>query len=197
MSRRRVLLVAALLGLSTELVGQEPDTAATAGLPPADTVLRMGPTPAGAFLRSLLIPGWGQGAVGSYWRGGVYFGGHVANTFMLVKTRGRLQEIRRVGARREGMVRDSVLTADPQAPPDSLAAAVERDLVVRRALALERSREQQQEDWLVWSAFWLLANAVDAYVAAQLADFPADVLVRPTTTGTLQVGIGIPAGRRR
>ncbi|MGH7555350.1 MAG: hypothetical protein ACREMQ_20295, partial [Longimicrobiales bacterium] len=32
-----------------------------------------GPSPRGAFLRSLLIPGWGQASVGSYTRGGIFF----------------------------------------------------------------------------------------------------------------------------
>lgn len=198
---RRIVVFAGLLVLSaSSALAQQPDTA---GAPrpaaaTADTVLVPGgPTPAGAFLRSALVPGWGQGAVGSYWRGGIYFGGHLANVFMLLKTRGKLEEVRGREARRERMLRDSLLAENPELPSDSVALAIENDLVIGHAQGLQRSREQQQEDWLVWGAFWLLANAVDAYVAAQLADFPGDLILRPATAGTLELGVSLRPGGRK
>lgn len=197
---RRHLLRAALLLVLTApgAAAQVADTVPTQRRPvPADTfVAREGPTPAGAFLRSLLVPGWGQGAVDSYWRGGIYFGGHVGNVFALLKTRAKLEEVRSREDRREAFVRDSILEEDPDTPEEDIADALEADPILEHAAGLRSTRGQQQEDWLVWSAFWVLANAVDAYVAAQLADFPGDLIVRPATAGTLELGVALPMGRR-
>lgn len=177
-----------------------PRAAGAQQAPAPDTLLvPAGPTPAGAMVRSVILPGWGQAAVGSPLRGGVYFLGHTVNVFMLLKTRARLGEIRSIAGRREGVLRDSVATANPDLSPEELAAlqaeATEDDAPLEGFRALEDSREQQREDWLVWGGFWLLAGAVDAYVAAQLSDFPADVIVRPGSRGALELGLSIGAPR--
>ena len=53
----------------------------------------------------------------------------------------------------------------------------------REAPRLVESREEQREDWITLSVFWLLASGADAYVAAQLADFDEHVGVSPTPGG--------------
>lgn len=197
--KSRLLIAPVLLAFAGPASGQQADTAASPPVqaPATDTVLvPRGPTPAGAFLRSVLIPGWGQGTVGSYWRGGIYFGGHIGNVFMLLKTRASLEEIRGREVRREAFVRDSLMEDDPEITAEEIAAAVEGDAVRAHAASLRGSREQQQEDWLVFGGFWLLANAVDAYVAAQLVDFPGDLIIRPRADRRLELGVAIPAGGR-
>jgi len=44
------------------------------------------PSPGGAFLRSVLVPGWGQAASGSYGRAAFYFLAQAGNVWMAYKT---------------------------------------------------------------------------------------------------------------
>ena len=56
-------------------------------------------TPVGALVRSLVLPGWGQTAVGRPARGAVYFVAEAASLFMVFKTQAKLDAARRgVGA---------------------------------------------------------------------------------------------------
>lgn len=205
MTRRRLAGRAGILLLlvhPASATAQQADTTVTPvvqppPLAPDTLIVPRGPSPGGAFLRSLVVPGWGQGAVGSYVRGGIYFGGHLGNTFMLLKTRSRLSDVRQRVDRRAAFVTQQILLERPGliAFPDSLAARVAADERVSELRGLESAREQQQEDWLVWSGFWLLANAVDAYVAAQLADFPAEVLAEPLEDRGVKLQVRVPVGR--
>ena len=54
------------------------------------------------------------------------------------------------------------------------------------------AREQQREDWIAWSLFWLLASGVDAFVNAHLADFPAAIELEPAQDRSLSVSLQIP-----
>lgn len=121
-TRSRHLLVLALLlpGLlvcTGDLRSQEPvvtdsvqaeegapvDSVAQAPIPPVEPTAvggdSIGPPikPMGAFLRSLLVPGWGQASVDQPVRGAFYFTMAAASWWMLFKTDSKLNAAERVG----------------------------------------------------------------------------------------------------
>lgn len=170
-----LLLAGALLltasALTTPLVAQQESAP-----PGGDPV-----SPRGAFVRSLIVPGWGHAATGSYTRGGFYFLAQAGTAWMLVKTASRrsaARELRDVHAD----VAEARLTAQGL-PPDSVQALVERDPAVEDAEALLASRSQQFEDWAAVGIFTILIGAADAYVAGHLQDFPAPLSIRALPAG--------------
>jgi hypothetical protein len=60
-------------------------------------------------------------------------------------------------------------------PTDSLDARIDADPSVRSIRGLVSAREEQREDWIALGLFWVLISGIDAYVTAQLADFPASI----------------------
>ncbi len=54
-------------------------------------------SPLGAFGRSLVLPGWGQAAVGRPGRGAFYFGMEAVSMFMVFKTQAKLEAARAGG----------------------------------------------------------------------------------------------------
>lgn len=166
---------------------------------------RTGPSPAGSFVRSLLVPGWGQAAVGAHFRGGVYFATQTGSWYMLLKTTARLAEARDVAAQRVEARRADLFAraatdttlARRLGDPDTLAAEIAADSSVALARRLIDSREEQREDWIAWTVFWTLVSAADAYVSAHLADFPAELAVEPRGGGGLDLGVRVPLRRRR
>jgi hypothetical protein len=161
-------------------------------------------TPGGAFLRSVILPGWGQSHFEAYTRGGVYFSGWVGNSFMNFKNQVKLQEARNRLDLRTGQIRRTLIAAAPN--PDSMRAVLDTTNVLEQAVQgddlgghlrdLVRSREQQREDWIAWSLFWLLASGIDAFVTAHLADFPATIEMEPRAAGGLSVSLHVPWPRR-
>jgi hypothetical protein len=168
-------------------------------------------TPRGAFIRSLVIPGWGQAMFDANVRGGVYFSGWAGNWFMNFKNHVRLKEARNRLDLRTEQIRDSLISSPPGPDlppnPDSMRAVldttnllqttVRADGVGSNLQALVSSRRQQREDWIAWSLFWLLAGGIDAYVTAHLADFPAVIDVEPHTDGSVSLRVDVPLPRRR
>jgi hypothetical protein len=168
-------------------------------------------TPRGAFIRSLVIPGWGQAMFDANVRGGVYFSGWAGNWFMNFKNHVRLEEARNRLDLRTEQIRDSLIYSPPGPDlppnPDSMRAVldttnllqttVRADGVGSNLQALVSSRRQQREDWIAWSLFWLLAGGIDAYVTAHLADFPAVIDVEPHTDGSVSLRVDVPLPRRR
>lgn len=205
------------------LHGQDPDTVIThvdsvivapeavAGVGTAVEEVQLPMTPRAAFIRSLVIPGWGQSAFGAYTRGGIYFAGWTGNWFMNVKNHVRLNEARNRLDLRTTQVRDSLIHSPPapDAPPnpDSMRAVldttnllettVRADAIGADLQGLVSSREQQREDWIAWSLFWILASGIDAYVTAHLADFPATIDVEPNLDRSVSVRVDVPWPRRR
>lgn len=189
-----------------------PDTAAVQVPAPAraDSVPETArlPSPAGAMVRSFLVPGWGQSTYGAYVRGGVFFAAQSGSWFMLVKTLARLGEARDVERRivestRERLTRGFLVDSANRdfwaQNPDSLASmvesALEEDEAVRGIRSLVDSREQQREDWIALVIFFTLASGIDAFVNAHLSDFPADVRMTPRPRGGLEVGVHLPLSR--
>ncbi|MEJ2503469.1 MAG: DUF5683 domain-containing protein [Gemmatimonadota bacterium] len=156
-----------------------------------------------AFIRSMVLPGWGQAAFGSYLRGGVFFTGWAANGFMIFRTQVRLNEARGLYDRRVDDLVDRIVasSAKPirtrallESTPALLADSIRSDQETGGAndmRKLVRAREQQREDWIAWSIFWVLASGVDGYVTAHLSDFPAAIEVRPGRQGGGAVSLGV------
>jgi len=178
--------------------GQVPDTLPPP--PPAERVQEQDPdtipvwegiTPRGAFVRSMLVPGWGHAEVGSYVRGGFYFAAQSTTLFMLLKSQSRL-----VLARERLDLMESVAGARLQASgitdPIALEDAVGRDPRVEDLRALEVARGEQRQDWLALGIFLVFLGGADAFVAAHLADFPVAVEITPTPEGGLELGFSLP-----
>jgi hypothetical protein len=174
-------------------------------------------SPRTAFLRSLLVPGWGQASVGSYGRGAVFFAIQGSSTYMLFKTLAKLGQSRRVEDRVVGIVTDSLnfviardtaedaCTADPVLceaarrlgrDPTAFETEVAADTAVSRIRNLVETREDQKQDWITYLLFFTMMSGVDAYVNRHLQDFPVDVLTTARPDGRYSVGVRLPLGGR-
>lgn len=129
----------------------------------------------GAFIRSLVLPGWGQAYVGAPGRGAIYFAMEAGSAWMAYKSYQQLSEAR-----------------DAQAWLREVGRLAEDE-----TLDVVESREAQLEDWLAISIFLLLFSGADAYVTAQLADFDEHVGVRPVVDGGARLELSVPLGPRR
>lgn len=214
---RVLAAVCATLVLAAPLAAQEP------ARPPADTTRALpdtfpqvlplpqapdsvpGPGPAGAMLRSIILPGWGQASYQAYFRGAVYYAGWAGAWFMNLKNYAKLDEIRQMRTIRRSMVLDSlqVVAATDTALANQLANPIQRDQLIGQdsiendMRLVENSRKQQRQDWIALTIFWTLASGVDAFVTAHLADFPAVITTEPGTHGGVAFRIEVPLGRRR
>ena len=138
--------------------------------PQADSLQRI--SPRGAFLRSLVLPGWGQSELGLPGRGGIYFTLEAGSLWMYFKSGQKLEEARGV----ERIARETgEIGPDDQHP-------------------LVRDRANQKEDWLTLSIFWLFFSGADAFVAAHLQDFDVHVNAVPRPGGALEVSATVPLG---
>lgn len=211
MIRRRLLAVLLPLALAAPVTGQVDTTAATVdsvivtpeadlAVVEGDTVRLMPITPRTAFIRSMVLPGWGQAAFDSYVRGGIFFAGWVGNWYMIIRNYIRLADARdRLGERREVVV-DSVFAAGkgPLLLRDiNLEQTLEADFLFDDLGQLVRAREQQREDWIAWQIFWILASGVDGYVTAHLHDFPASIDMEPAEDGRVSLRVEVPLPVRR
>ena len=143
----------------------------TSVLPPVEKVAPTGApiSPGRAFLQSLLIPGRGQITLGKR---------NASRFYMAVEALGIGMTIQSVSALREAkrIARDSTpleFTVDP-ATGDSTAT-----VWVASRFPPERinARRTHVEDWVALIIFNHLLSAADAYVAANLWDFPGKVSV--------------------
>ena len=168
-------LAAAALVLAAPLAAQNPPSPArpdTARPAPADTAagadtgaarqvngdsIRPRPpiTPGGAFLRSLILPGWGQSRLGRNVTGGLFLLWEGVCETMVWKTVWQLDYAR---ARNKFVA----------------------------------SHTQEREDWIVLLVFNHLLAGAEAYVSANLYDFPPALKIRRLPDGATGVGIEIP-----
>ena len=132
-------------------------------------------SPLGAFVRSLVLPGWGQAWVGAPGRGAVYFALESGSLWMVYRTQQKLSEAR---------TGQELLRGAGVLGPQQNSSLVE-------------AREQQFEDWLTLSIFLLFFSGADAFVSAYLADFDERVTVAPTASGAMEMRIHLPVGRGR
>lgn len=165
--------------------------------PVQDTAPSPPASPGGAFLRSLLVPGWGQATVGSYTRAGFYFATSSATVWMLFKTGRALGEAEAARSLVEDEVAERLRREG--VPPDSIPLRVEENPAVQERQELVDSRSQQLEDWAAFGVFWLLLNAADAFVAAHLWDFPDPVEIEwapVSPAGRSELRLRVPLGAR-
>jgi hypothetical protein len=172
---------------------------------PADTIPSEAPSPRAAFIRAMVVPGWGHFGIGEHRRGAVYFGLQATSWAMLLKTINRLEAARDAASILEGAGRDSLFAA--MAADTALARELEDplrfDLVLatypglRDARNLAGARRRHRQDWIVYTTFFTFAAAVDAYVTAHLKDFPQGITVAPSADGGVRLGLQLPLGTRR
>lgn len=112
-------------------------------------------TPGGAFLRSLILPGWGQARLGRNVTGGLFL-------------------------MWEGVCATMVWKAEWQ-----LDYARARNKFVA-------SHTQEREDWIVLLVFNHLLAGAEAYVSANLYDFPASLKARSLPGGRTGIGVEVP-----
>jgi hypothetical protein len=200
LSRNLLWLAVLLLAApASELAAQQ-----QRGVEPADTAdIAGGPSPRGAFVRSLVLPGWGQLYVGTPRRAAVFIGLQTTSYAMLAHSMRRLDDIRTDERRRVGVARDSILllaeqdTALARRIEDTLEfdALVAADPAVASARDLERARRRHRQDWITYTIVFTMASAIDAYVSAHLSGFPGTITAEPRPDGAA-VRISVPAGRR-
>jgi hypothetical protein len=159
-----------------------------------------GVTPRGAFIRSLLVPGWGHAAAGAHGRAAFYVAAQGSTYWMLAKSL-----IRRRNAVRFRDAEFDLVTAELRgsgmADPDSIRLEAEGDARVERWDELVEIRGDQVEDWLALGIFLALLGATDALVAAHMADFPEPLTIRVTPAAGpgrgWGLGLSLPFDRRR
>ena len=186
------LLCALSLALGpTATSGQEVPEAAA----PDSTVLFPTASPTGAFLRAVLVPGWGHASIGSHARGGFYFALEATTVYGTLRTRKRLSQVVERVEFREGVLRED-LAAQGITDPVEIDAALDDDETLEDLRALEESRRQQREDWLALGIFLLLLSGADAYVSAHLGNFPAPIEMQaaPVGDGRIELGFRIRWG---
>jgi hypothetical protein len=182
-----VLLLAAPLGAQEVPPPQATDTVRAA---PA------GPSPRGAFLRAVAFPGWGHASIGAYHRGAFYFVLQGASSWMLLRTRHRFSEAGARLAWRSEVVRAD-LTASGTTDEGEILKALDADAGLKDLRDLQEARRQQREDWTSVTLFLMLLSGVDAYVSAQLRNFPAPLTLeaQPVGSGRLELSVGISLPR--
>jgi hypothetical protein len=196
-----VLTMAAAAAPSAAQQVTQPDTLSpvTAPIPPE------GLLPRTAFIRALIVPGWGHFSMGENRRGAVYLGLQATSWAMLVKTMHGLGEARDAEAALTTLSADSLRRA--MAADTALARRLENPQAYDEALltwpglqdarSLARSRQRHRQDWIVYTLVTTFAAAVDAYVTAHLADFPAEITATRNHDSGVSVGVRLPAGRSR
>ena len=147
----------------------------------------------GAFLRSVLIPGWGQATVGSPDRGAFYFGVESMSLWMILKTSKALGSARDIVALRRAEAEARVIS-EGTVDPVEIVNLVDEDEAVQDAEELVDIRSQQREDWLAVGIFFLFLGGADAFVAAHLADFPEplEAAIRPLPNMGVELAFSLP-----
>ena len=137
-------------------------------------------TPRGAFLRSLLVPGWGQAKLDRGTAGAVFVLTETLAAVMIVKSKRQLDRAK--DARGDSLFVGYELAGDGTPILDDGGNPVlifEPNPLVGRI----RSRRQQLEDWIAILAFNHLFAGADAFVAGHLGDIPRRLSMRPTVDG--------------
>lgn len=143
-------------------------------------------SPGGAFLQSLLIPSRGQITLGKRSAAGFYIAVEALGIGMTIKSMAALREAKRgVGDSIPVEFEVDSITGD------SIPTAWEPGRFTPERV---NARRTHVEDWVALIIFNHLLSAADAYVAANLWDFPASVSVkaRPAPAHARTDGRGPP-----
>ncbi len=174
------------------------DTAAEDTLGP-----RLRIRPRTAFFRSLVLPGWGEASAGNYVRGAVFFALAATSDAMLGVTLKRLSTAESAWKSSIAdtvalVLKDSTLMAGPDSILRTNPAFwhAQHDTTIS-GFSLVKSRRRQREDRIFQALFVTLIGGVDAFINAQLSDFPAGVGVEPKEGGgyRIRVDLALPARR--
>ena len=200
---RRTLVSAcavwALAGVSPA-AGQEPTPSPLSGatMAASDSVQAVagGVTPGGAFLRAVLLPGWGHASIGSYHRGAFYFVVEGATAWTLLKTRRRYSEAEDRVRFQEALLR-SDLEAQGVTDEAEILEALDADPTLEDLRNLQEARRQQREDWTAVGIFLLFLSGADAFVSAHLKDFPVplELNAQPVGNGRMELSVGFSLPR--
>jgi hypothetical protein len=147
-------------------------------------------SPGGAFLRAVIVPGWGHASIGSYNRGSFYFAAQAASMYTLLRTRSRISEAQgRVEFREDFLRQQMVANGETDLAVIESTLGVDADLSDVRELL--DARLEQQEDLVALSLFLIFISGADAYVSAHLARFPAplEIDASPAASGGIQVAL--------
>jgi len=184
----RLLLMTALVVVLSPRGGS-----AQQGTPTPDPAPSGPVTPAGAFARSMVLPGWGHVAAGAPSRGAFYLAAQSATGWMIWKS-----EMGRRAARQNRFLEFRSVQEDLRrsgvSSPDSLRFLAERSPRVRPWDELADTRAEQVEDWAALGIFLVFLGATDALVSAHLANFPEplDLDIAPQGGGGWQLGLRVP-----
>lgn len=151
------------------------------------------PSPGGAFLRSILVPGWGQASSGASSRAAFYFLVQAGNVWMAYK----INALRDSARRRQQLLEDA-MTAEllrRGIESEALEAELAADPRIEDIRLLTTARDEQMEDTVALLVFFVFFGGADAFVSAHLADFPVPLTVEPVAgpSGTaFEVGVSLP-----
>ncbi len=147
-------------------------------------------SPGGAFLRAVLVPGWGHVSIGANARAGAYFAIESAVAYGIIRTRRRISEARSRANFREILLREN-LSTQGITDPTQIENALESDATLADLKNLRESRGEQQEDLVAFGLFLLFLSGADAFVSAHLKDFPDPIAIEggPTNDGRLEIGL--------
>ena len=137
-------------------------------------------SPRGAFLRSLLVPGWGQAKLDRGTAGAIFVLTETLAAVMIVKSARQLDQAK--DARGDSVFIGYQLGGDGTPVLDTLGNPVqvfEQDPLAGRV----RSRRQQMEDWLAILVFNHLFSGAEAFVAGHLGDIPRRLSMQPAPDG--------------
>lgn len=189
----RGILVLAVVSMPMALSAQEqPEASPLTVDSVAAPAAKVFASPGKAFLRSVLVPGWGQASVGAYNRAGFYFGVEAISGWMFMKTIQTLSSAEEVLSlvEADATVR---LIADGTSDLQEIAHALDDDEGVIAARDLVGVRAQQKEDWLAFGLFMLLIGGADAFVSGHLTNFPEalETGFRVTPDGAFEAGLSV------
>lgn len=139
---------------------------------------KMSKSPMGAVYRSLVLPGWGQYYVESYWKIPLFTGGMIASAYIGVnnhiKYSDKVKEI------------EDFLAESPENENSS-----RHDLFKRQREVYRDNRDQA----LFFLAGVYIVSAIDAYVGAHLFDFDVSddvsMQLRPHIGNTIGLGVSL------
>jgi hypothetical protein len=157
-------------------------------------------SPRGAMIRSFALWGWGQAAVGSYVRGGVWFSMYTATGYMLLKTIARLNIAKDTRDRVETWAADSLnhliatdsAAAEDLSDPNAFEQALSEAPGVQESRDLVTARTQHRQDWITYAIFFTIMSGVDAYVNAHLEDFPTTIATEARPDGSVSLSVRVP-----
>lgn len=191
-----VLCALALGAIPPAVRAQQPPPTLPAVTDSATLTPVHGTTPGGAFLRAVLVPGWGHASIGSYRRGAFYFVAEGATAWALVKADRRVRDARQRIRFREEVVR-ARLIAEGVTEPAEITAALDEDEALVDLRNLENARRQQREDWTALGIFLMFLSGADAYVSSHLQRFPTPIELEaaPMGDGRMELSVGIKLPR--